>query len=62
MSCCGGDPRYFSFTHEEKKCKGTLYLGYLQKKEMAICSECRLVQPLKDVCWSCPNCKNKLKI
>ena len=59
MSCCGGDPRYFSFTHEEKKCKGTLYLGYLQKKEMAICSECRLVQPLKDVCWSCPNCKNK---
>ena len=58
MTCCGGEPRYFSFIHEEKGCKGILYLGILQKKEMVVCSECRLVQKLKDVCWYCPNCKN----
>ena len=59
MMCCGGDPRYFTFTHEEKGCKGVLYLGFLQKKQMVVCSECRLVLPIKDVCWWCPNCKNK---
>ena len=59
MTCCDGDPRYFNFIHEEKGCKGTLYLGLLQKKEMAVCSECRLVQPIKDVFWHCPNCKTK---
>ena len=59
MVCCGGDPRYFPFIHEEKGCKGILYLGLLQKKDMVICSECRLVQNLKDVIWWCPNCENK---
>ena len=59
LICCGGDPRYFNFIHEDKGCKGTLYLGILQKKEMVVCSECRLVQNLKDVCWNCPNCKKK---
>ena len=59
MTCCDGDPRYFNFIHEEKGCKGILYLGLLQKKEMAVCSECRLVQPIKDVFWHCPNCKTK---
>ena len=59
MPCCGGDPRFFSFIHEEKGCKGILYIGILQKKEMVVCSECRLVQNLRDVCWWCPNCKNK---
>ena len=59
MLCCNGDPRYFSFTHEEKGCKGILYLGKLQKNYMVVCSECRLVQSLKDICWSCPNCKSR---
>ena len=59
MECCGGDPRYFNFIHEKNGCKGILYLGLLQKKEMAVCSECRLVQNIKDVCWHCPNCSNK---
>ena len=59
MECCGGDPRYFNFIHEENGCKGILYLGLLQKKEMVVCSECRLVQNLKDVCWYCPNCSHK---
>ena len=59
MLCCGEDPRYYNFIHEEKGCKGILYLGLLQKKEVVVCSECRLVQNLKDVCWNCPNCKSK---
>ena len=54
--CCGAEPRLYLFKHLEKKCKGVLYLGYLQKKEMAICSICRLVQNLKEVKWVCPKC------
>ena len=55
-SCCGAEPRLYIFKHYEKKCKGNLYLGYLQKKEMAVCSNCRLVQKLIEVKWWCPNC------
>ena len=64
--CCGAEPRLYMFKHLEKKCKGVLYLSYLQKKEMAVCSMCRLVQKLKEVKWVCPKCGdsfycNKLK-
>ena len=56
MPCCDSDPRYYTFTHEGNKCKGVYYSGFLQKKEMAVCSECRLVQNIVDVCWNCPEC------
>ena len=58
MPCCQEDPRYFTFLHGANNCKGILYTGYLQGKEMAICSECRLVQKLLDVFWTCPNCNS----
>ena len=58
MPCCQEDPRYFTFLHGAKNCKGILYTGYLQGKEMAVCSECRLVQKLLDVFWTCPNCNS----
>ena len=58
MPCCQEDPRYFTFLHGANKCKGILYTGYLQGKEMAVCSECRLVQKLLDVFWTCPNCNS----
>ena len=58
--CCGEDQSQLIFRHinnnKEKKCNGILYLGYLQKKEVAVCSECRLVQQMKEVYWECPNC------
>ena len=65
MPCCQEDPRYFTFLHGANNCKGILYTGYLQGKEMAVCSEFRLVQKLLDVFWTCPNfnsnffCKKK---
>ena len=55
--CCKAEPRLYMFKHSDKKCKGILYLGYLQKKEMAICSNCRLVQKMKEVKWICPKCE-----
>ena len=58
MPCCQEDPRYFTFLHGANNCKGILYTGYLQGKEMAVCSECRLVQKLLDVFWTCPNCNS----
>ena len=58
MPCCQEDPRYFTFLHAANNCKGILYTGYLQGKEMAVCSECRLVQKLLDVFWTCPNCNS----
>ena len=54
--CCGAEPRLYVFKHNENNCKGVLYLSYLQKKEMAVCSICRLVQNLKEVKWTCPQC------
>ena len=58
--CCGVDQNQFIFRHinnnKEKRCNGILYLGYLQKKEVIVCSECRLVQQMKEVQWECPNC------
>ena len=56
--CCGAEPRLYTFKHSDKKCKGVLYLGYLQKKEMTVCSNCRLVQKLKEVKWTCPKCED----
>ena len=59
--CCGVDQNQFIFRHinnneNEKRCNGILYLGNLQKKEVVVCSECRLVQRMKNVLWECPNC------
>ena len=54
--CCWAEPRLYMFKHLDKKCKGVLYLGYLQKKEVVVCSICRLVQKLKEVKWICPKC------
>ena len=59
--CCGVDQSQSIFRHinnneNEKKCHGILYIGYLQKKEVVVCSECRLVQQMKDVYWECPIC------
>ena len=54
--CCWAEPRLYMFKHFEKKCKGVLYLGYLQKKEVVVCSLCRLVKKLKEVKWICPKC------
>ena len=54
--CCGAEPRLYVFKHNERNCKGVLYLSYLQKKEMAVCSVCRLVQKLREVKWTCPQC------
>ena len=54
--CCGAEPRLYTFNHYDKKCNGILYLGYLQKKEISVCSECRLIQEIKDVKWMCPEC------
>ena len=64
--CCGAEPRLYTFKHYDKKCNGILYLGYLQKEEVTVCSECRLIQEVKDVKWICPECDdiflcNKLK-
>ena len=58
--CCGVDQSQFTFRHinndNDKKCNGILYLGHLQKKNVIVCSECRLVQHMKEVHWECPNC------
>ena len=54
--CCGAEPRLYTFNHNDKKCNGVLYLGYLQKEEITVCSECRLIQEIKDVKWICPEC------
>ena len=58
MPCCNGDPRYFTFLHKTNRCNGIWYSGLLQGVEMAVCSECRLVKNLLEVCWTCPDCNS----
>jgi len=54
--CCWAEPRLYTFKHNDKKCNGILYLGSLQKEKITVCSECRLIQEIKDVNWICPEC------
>ena len=54
--CCDAEPRLYTFNHNDKKCNGILYVGYLQKEEVTVCSECRLIQEIKEVKWKCPEC------
>ena len=58
--CCGVDPTELIYKHidkdNEKRCNGILYFSHFQKKEVVVCSECRLMQQMKNVYWECPKC------
>jgi len=50
-----------NFFHKEE-CKGLLYSGILNKKEIIVCSKCRELNFYDKFIWTCPICLKKFKI
>ena len=58
--CCNLDPLKVSFLHNKKEgCNGRLYLSYLNKRPVIVCSKCKSIKEVPEMIWDCPNCRTK---
>ncbi len=60
VDCCNLDPLKISFYHNKKEgCNGKLYLSFLNKRPVIVCSKCKTIKEVPDMVWDCPNCQSK---
>ena len=60
VDCCNLDPLKISFYHNKTEgCSGKLYLSYLNKRPVIVCSKCKTIKEVPDMVWDCPNCQSK---
>ena len=60
VDCCNLDPLKTNFSHNKNdRCNGKLYLSYLNKRPVIVCSKCRTIKEVPDMVWDCPKCHNK---
>jgi Zn finger protein HypA/HybF involved in hydrogenase expression len=60
VDCCNLDPLKISFYHNKTEgCNGKLYLSYLNKRPVIVCSKCKTIKEVPDMVWDCPNCQSK---
>ena len=60
VDCCNLDPLKISFYHNKNGgCNGKLYLSYLNKRPVIVCSKCKTIKEVPDMVWDCPNCQTK---
>ena len=60
VDCCNLDPLKVNFSHNKNgKCNGKLYLSYLNKRPVIVCSKCKTIKEVPEMVWDCPNCHNK---
>ena len=60
VDCCNLDPLKINFSHNKSAgCNGKLYLSYLNKRPVIVCSKCKTIKEVPDMVWHCPNCQNK---
>ena len=58
--CCNLDPLKVNFLHNKKEgCNGRLYLSYLNKRPVIVCSKCKSIKEVPEMIWDCPNCRTK---
>ena len=58
--CCNKNPLKMNFYHEDEGgCGGKLYLSYLQRIPVIVCSKCKEVKKVKEMRWFCPSCHEK---
>ena len=60
IDCCNLDPLKTIFIHNKGGgCSGKLYLSYLNKRPVIVCSKCKTIKEVPEMVWDCPSCNNK---
>ena len=60
--CCNEDPFKLNFIHNKSKgCNGVLYLSYLNRRPVIVCSKCKIIKKIPNMTWECPNCGSLFK-
>jgi len=60
LLCCKANPKELLFFHKEE-CKGQLYEGYYNNKEIIVCSKCHAMNFFEKFIWTCPLCKKRFR-
>ncbi len=60
VDCCNLDPLKINFYHNKNNiCNGKLFLSYLNKRPVIVCSKCKTIKEVPDMIWDCPECHTK---
>ena len=61
IPCCKDlDIKNTDFFHK-KDCKGKLYIGELNQKNIIVCEKCKAINNFNKFFWTCPKCENRFK-
>ena len=60
LPCCKSSPEQLFFYHKDE-CKGQLFKGILNKKEIIVCSKCRAMNFTDKFIWTCPLCQKRFR-
>ena len=62
IPCCGNVDNINSYDfYHKKECKGLLFLGTLNNKNIVVCEKCKAINNFNKFFWTCPLCENKFK-
>ena len=61
LPCCKKDTTNLTFYHKEE-CKGILYKGFLNGKEILVCKNCHAMNFIDKFNWICPLCAKKFHL
>ena len=61
LPCCKKDTKGLTFYHKEE-CKGMLYKGFLNGKEILVCKICHAMNFIDKFHWICPLCGKKFHL
>ena len=61
LPCCKKDTKNLIFYHKEE-CKGILYKGFLNGKEILVCEKCHAMNFIEKFIWICPLCGKKFHL
>ena len=62
LLCCNGEITDKTKFYHKKECKGELYKGYLNNKEIVVCEKCHALNNFEKFCWLCPLCGQTFRI
>ena len=60
IPCCKANPKELIFYHKNE-CKGELYEGNFNNKNIIVCSKCHAVNFYDKFIWTCPLCKKRFR-
>ena len=60
INCCKANPKELLFYHRDD-CKGELFEGIYNNKEIIVCSKCHAMNFFDKFIWTCPLCKKRFR-